>query len=193
SCAGLTPEGYAVAKAYQDYGGYVVDTGGHTTSLGAIDSSVTETQVTNLFQDIQWIRDHLVIISGNIDMTNGNVINNDNTETGDPGTVVPIPSAVVPTIVAFSTDSGIISDHITNDSTLTLTGTAEANSTVKYPTGPRCMSRQRPTARGRGATPPENCLTTPAASQRPIPMQPEMSALPRRRWQSLPRRAICRW
>jgi hypothetical protein len=62
SCAGLTPEGYAVAKAYQDYGGYVVDSGGHTTSLGAIDSSVTETQVTNLFQDIQWIRDHLVMI-----------------------------------------------------------------------------------------------------------------------------------
>src|SRR5262249_35400638 len=57
-CAGLTPEGYAVAKAYQDYGGYVVDSAGHTTSLGAIDSSVTETQVTNLFQDIQWIRDH---------------------------------------------------------------------------------------------------------------------------------------
>jgi len=73
--------------------------------------------------------------SGNIDMTNGNVINNDNTETGDPGTVVPIPSAVVPTIVAFSTDSGIISDHITNDSTLTLTGTAEANSTVKVSDG----------------------------------------------------------
>jgi len=135
SCAGLTPEGYAVAKAYQDYGGYVVDSGGHTTSLGAIDSSVTETQVTNLFQDIQWIRDHLVIISGNIDMTNGNVINNDNTETGDPGTVVPIPSAVVPTIVAFSNDSGIIGDHITNDSTLTLTGTAEANSTVKVSDG----------------------------------------------------------
>src|SRR6516164_8718009 len=107
SCAGLTPEGYAVAKAYQDYGGYVVDSGGHTTSLGAIDSSVTETQVTNLFQDIQWIRDHLVIIS----------------------------SAVVPTIVAFSNDSGIIGDHITNDSTLTLTGTAEANSTVKVSDG----------------------------------------------------------
>src|SRR5262249_33692503 len=73
--------------------------------------------------------------SGNIDMTNGNVINNDNAETGDPVTVVPIPSAVVPTIVAFSTDSGIISDHITNDSTLTLTGTAEANSTVKVSDG----------------------------------------------------------
>ena len=37
----------------------------------------------------------------------------------------------VPTIASFSTDSGTVGDHITNDATLTLTGTAEANSTVK--------------------------------------------------------------
>ena len=36
-----------------------------------------------------------------------------------------------PTIASFSTDSGTVGDHITNDSTLTLTGTAEANATVK--------------------------------------------------------------
>ena len=36
-----------------------------------------------------------------------------------------------PTIASFSTDSGTVGDHITNDNTLTLTGTAEANSTVK--------------------------------------------------------------
>ena len=35
------------------------------------------------------------------------------------------PSA--PTIASFSTDSGTVGDHITNDNTLTLTGTAEAN------------------------------------------------------------------
>ena len=39
------------------------------------------------------------------------------------------PSA--PTIASFSTDSGVAGDRITNDNTLTLTGTAEANSTVK--------------------------------------------------------------
>ena len=39
------------------------------------------------------------------------------------------PSA--PTIASFSTDSGTVGDHITNDNTLTLTGTAEANATVK--------------------------------------------------------------
>ncbi|HEY2828211.1 MAG TPA: Ig-like domain-containing protein, partial [Pirellulales bacterium] len=38
---------------------------------------------------------------------------------------------VSPTIASYSTDSGTLGDHITNDSTPTLTGTAEANSTVK--------------------------------------------------------------
>ena len=38
---------------------------------------------------------------------------------------------VAPTIASFSPDSGVVGDHITNDNTLTLTGTAEANSTVK--------------------------------------------------------------
>ena len=35
---------------------------------------------------------------------------------------------VAPVIASFSTDSGVMGDHITNDNTLTLTGTAEANS-----------------------------------------------------------------
>ena len=38
---------------------------------------------------------------------------------------------VAPSIASFSTDSGVVGDHITNDNTLTLTGSAEANSTVK--------------------------------------------------------------
>ena len=37
----------------------------------------------------------------------------------------------VPTIASFTSDSGAVGDHITNDATLTLTGTAEANATVK--------------------------------------------------------------
>ena len=36
-----------------------------------------------------------------------------------------------PSIASFSTDSGTVGDRITNDNTLTLTGTAEANATVK--------------------------------------------------------------
>ena len=35
-----------------------------------------------------------------------------------------------PVITSFSNDSGVAGDHITNDNTLTLTGTAEANATV---------------------------------------------------------------
>src|SRR6185503_7996937 len=42
-------------------------------------------------------------------------------------TVVP----VSPTIASYSTDSNVVGDGITNDNTLTLTGTAEANATVK--------------------------------------------------------------
>src|SRR4029078_9872015 len=38
---------------------------------------------------------------------------------------------VVPSITAFSTDSGTAGDAITNDNTLTLSGSAEANATVK--------------------------------------------------------------
>ena len=38
---------------------------------------------------------------------------------------------VTPAIAAYSTDSGTVGDGITNDNTLTLTGSAEANATVK--------------------------------------------------------------
>ena len=38
---------------------------------------------------------------------------------------------ITPAIAAFSTDSGIVGDHITNDNTLTLAGSTEAGSVVK--------------------------------------------------------------
>ena len=56
---------------------------------------------------------------------------------------------VVPTIASFSTDSGIAGDHITSDNTLTLTGTAEANSTVKVYDGATLLGSA--TANGTGA------------------------------------------
>jgi hypothetical protein len=59
TAAGLTPEGLALAKAYQTYGGYVVDTAGHTTALAQVEG--TPQQLTHLFADIDWIRDHLVM------------------------------------------------------------------------------------------------------------------------------------
>ena len=54
-----------------------------------------------------------------------------------------------PAIAAFSTDSGTVGDGITNDNTLTLTGTAEANSTVKVYDGATLLGTV--TANGSGA------------------------------------------
>ncbi|MBH5398275.1 right-handed parallel beta-helix repeat-containing protein [Bradyrhizobium sp. CNPSo 4010] len=48
---------------------------------------------------------------------------------GTSGTGTTAPAA--PTISSFSTDSGVAGDHITSDKTLSLAGTAVANSTVK--------------------------------------------------------------
>ena len=56
---------------------------------------------------------------------------------------------VAPTIASFSTDSGVAGDGITNDNTLTLTGTAEANSTVKVYDGATLLGSV--TANGTGA------------------------------------------
>jgi hypothetical protein len=62
SHAGLTPEGLALAEAYQTYGGYVVDSAGHTTSLAQIEGGTTQ-QYNDIFADLSWIRDHLVMTS----------------------------------------------------------------------------------------------------------------------------------
>ncbi len=56
---------------------------------------------------------------------------------------------VAPSIASFSTDSGIVGDGLTNDNTLTLTGTAEANSTVKVFDGATLLGSV--TASGTGA------------------------------------------
>ncbi len=56
---------------------------------------------------------------------------------------------VAPSIASFSTDSGTVGDDITNDNTLTLTGTAEANSTVKVFDGATLLGSA--TANGTGA------------------------------------------
>ena len=68
-----------------------------------------------------------ITVSNNIDMASGKTIQRDNTEVA--GSPPPSPSGA-PVIGSFSTDSGTVGDHITNDNTLTLTGTAAANSTV---------------------------------------------------------------
>ncbi len=53
-----------------------------------------------------------------------------------------------PAITSFSTDSGVVGDHITNDSTLTLAGTAEAGSTVKVYDGATLLGSTGATSSG---------------------------------------------
>ena len=66
--------------------------------------------------------------SGNTDSNNGLSV----TTTGDSSVTPPPPTApAAPTITKFSPDTGVAGDHITDANTLTLTGTAVANSTVK--------------------------------------------------------------
>jgi len=59
--AGLTPEGLALAEAYQKYGGYVVDQAAGTTSIAMVDDA-TPAQLADLRHDAMWIRDHLVMV-----------------------------------------------------------------------------------------------------------------------------------
>jgi hypothetical protein len=61
SAASLTPEGLAVAKAYQKYGGYVTDAAGRTASVAMITGG-TKQQIANLYTDADWIRQHLVMV-----------------------------------------------------------------------------------------------------------------------------------
>src|SRR5258708_39304916 len=57
SAASLTPEGLAVAKAYQKYGGYVTDTAGHTSSVAMITGG-TKQQIPHLYTHADLIHQH---------------------------------------------------------------------------------------------------------------------------------------
>ncbi len=51
-----------------------------------------------------------------------------------------VPNA--PSITSFSNDSGVAGDHVTNDNTLSLTGTAEAGATVKVYDGATLLGQR---------------------------------------------------
>jgi hypothetical protein len=67
------------------------------------------------------------VMSGNVDSATGALLPFNNQQ---PGTGTPA-GAAAPTITSFSSDTGVVGDGITDHNTLTLTGTAAANSTVK--------------------------------------------------------------
>ena len=91
---------------------------------------------------------------------------------------------VAPSIASFSTDTGTVGDGITSDNTLTLTGTAEANATVKVYDGATLLGSA--TANGSGAW----SFTTAALPMVPIalprrrPMRPAIPARRQRSWRS---------
>ena len=70
---------------------------------------------------------------------------------------------VAPSIASFSTDSGVAGDGITNDNTLTLTGTAEANATVKVYDGANLLGSVTANGQGPGAIPPRRLPMAPTA------------------------------
>src|SRR5205085_1345586 len=62
--------------------------------------------------------------------TSGTSTSGSSTSGSGSSTPAPTPPAA-PKIASFSTDTGVVGDYITSDNTLTLTGSAVANSTVK--------------------------------------------------------------
>src|SRR6185312_8286529 len=85
---------------------------------------------------------------GDVNMVTGAVIAPNGFENNTTA-VNPPPSGVgAPTIASFTTDSGVAGDHITNDSTLTLSGSAVANSTVNIFDGGKLLNSVVATASG---------------------------------------------
>jgi hypothetical protein len=65
SSLGLTPQGFALAKAFQSYGGYIVDTATNTMVLAAVEAGCPVQDVGALFKDRRVIRKYLRIVTNN--------------------------------------------------------------------------------------------------------------------------------
>ena len=84
----------------------------------------------------------------------GNAANLTLTGLTQTGPQIDTTAPMAPSITSFSTDSGVVGDHITNDNTLTLSGTAEANSTVKVYDGATLLGSAVANGSGAWTTPP---------------------------------------
>jgi hypothetical protein len=91
-----TAEGMALAKAYQNYGGYVTDTAGpNTLQLAYLEKGVSQGQVDNLFKDMGAIRAHLEMVTNNTAATPAG--GGDHTAPSTPVTTTPAPTTPVAT------------------------------------------------------------------------------------------------
>jgi hypothetical protein len=102
-------------------GGYTVYSDGQFNGGTISGVSFTNNYLVRGQYGYSSIRNNTPVWQGNVDGDTGQPVG------GGSGA----PTLGVPTIGAFSTDTGIAGDGITNDNTLTLTGSAVANSTVK--------------------------------------------------------------
>ena len=102
-------------------GGYTVYSDGQFNGGTISGVSFTNNYLVRGQYGYSSIRNNTPVWQGNVDGDTGLPVG------GGSGT----PALGAPTIGAFSTDSGIIGDGVTSDNTLTLTGSAVANSTVK--------------------------------------------------------------
>ncbi|MET7243340.1 carbohydrate-binding domain-containing protein [Methylobacterium sp. EM32] len=91
-----TAEGMALAKAYQNYGGYVTDTAGpNTLQLAYLEKGVSQTQVDNLFKDMAAIRSHIELVTNNTAATPAG--GGDHSVPSTPVTTTPVTTAPVTT------------------------------------------------------------------------------------------------
>uniref|UniRef100_UPI0023EAE7C9 carbohydrate-binding domain-containing protein n=1 Tax=Methylobacterium crusticola TaxID=1697972 RepID=UPI0023EAE7C9 len=92
-----TAEGMALAKAYQNYGGYVTDTAGpNTINMAYVETGATNQQINNLHTDMQAIRDHIQLVTDNTAATPGGG--------GTPIVSTPAPTPVVTAPTPVATD-----------------------------------------------------------------------------------------
>ncbi|WP_245447629.1 carbohydrate-binding domain-containing protein [Methylobacterium sp. 17Sr1-1] len=91
-----TAEGMALAKAYQNYGGYVTDTAGpNTLQLAYLEKGVSQSQVDNLFKDMAAIRSHIELVTNNTAATPAG--GGDHSVPSTPTTTTPVTTAPVTT------------------------------------------------------------------------------------------------
>ncbi len=86
--------------------------------------------------------------SHSLSVTATDAAGNVSAASSDPVVTIDTDAPVAPAITAFSNDSGVAGDHITNDNTLSLTGTAEAGATMKIYDGATLLGSAVATSTG---------------------------------------------
>ena len=134
-------------------GGYTVYSDEKARNSGQITGvEFTNNKLVKGYYGYDAIANNSVVWQGNTDVASGMTVLVNNTLSSTPTspsspTLPATPAA--PTIASFSNDSGVAGDKITSDNTLTLTGTAAVNSTVKMFDGATQIGTA--TANGSGA------------------------------------------